>query len=134
MTEYHYQKLDVWQKAVDFSLEILAATAQLPESAGFSALIQDLANSSTNIAASIAQGKAYTSRQDFTHHLYASRGSVYKTMTLLEILRRKKMMKDGRFADLDNIAQQLTGMLSGLIKSVNKPKSDNPESRATKWR
>ena len=34
MTEYHYQKLDVWQKAVDFSLEILAATAQLPESAG----------------------------------------------------------------------------------------------------
>ena len=134
MTEYSYRKLDVWEKAVNFAVDILSLGTDMPGNTGDLHLVRDLESSSTVIATAIAQGKAYVSQQDFVNHLYLARGAVYKSMTLLEILRRKQMVSNDRYAGLDAAAQPLTGMLSGLIKSVNNPKAANHDGQSSQWR
>jgi hypothetical protein len=46
-------------------------------------------------------------------------------MTLLELLKRKHLITEEIFADFDNRGNQLTAMLTALIKSIYAPKSDN---------
>ena len=123
--DYAYEKLDVWKKAVDFTIEIISTVTNEPEAIKHPRIAQALEGSSMTIATAIAEGKAFASGREFTQHLFISRGSVYKTMTLLEILRRKKIIPDEKYADLDAAAQHLTAMLSALIKSISGQKSDN---------
>ena len=122
--DYPYQKLEVWQKAVDFSTDIMSVTAGKAAGA-HPAVIQEIEKSSANIAAAIAEAKAYATKQDLIQHLYRAKGAVYKTVALLEILKRKKIMADHRCADLDESAQRIAAMLGGLIKSINNPNAGN---------
>ncbi len=122
--DYAYEKLDVWKKAVDFTIEIISTVTNNPETLKHQKIGQALEGSSMTIATAIAEGKAFASQRDFTQHLYISRGSVYKTMTLLEILRKKNIIPDEKYADLDAAAQRLTAMLSALIKSISGQKAD----------
>jgi four helix bundle protein len=123
--DYQYEKLDVWQKAVDFTIDIISTVTDKPETMKHQRIAQALEESATEIAAGIAEGKSFASRQDFTRHLHRSRGSVYKTMTLLEIFRRNNIISEEQYTGLDASAQRLTAMLSALIKSIAAKKSDH---------
>ena len=51
--------------------------------------------------------------------------SITEFLTLLELLKRKRLIAEDKFADFDTRANQLTAMLTALIKSIYTPKSDN---------
>ena len=125
MTEYQYEKLDVWKKAVDFAVEVITKVTENAEIIKHQRIAQELEGSSTAIATAIAEGKAFASKHDFTRHLYMSKGAAYKAMTLLAILRKKKLMPDETCDNLNAAAQRLTAMLGGLIKSIAGQKSDH---------
>lgn len=124
MTEYQYEKLEVWKKAVDFSVQIISTITNKPDILKKPRIAQSLETSSMAIAAAIAEGKAYASGRDFRQHLFAARGAIYKTMTLLEMLKRQKIIAVAQYEDLDASAQHLTAMVSALIKSVSGQKSN----------
>ena len=46
------------------------------------------AASSTSISTNIAEGKGRFSKKQFVHYCYIARGSLYETMTFLEIFKR----------------------------------------------
>jgi four helix bundle protein len=123
--DYAYEKLDVWKKAMDFTISIISTVTPNAETTKHPRIAQALEESSMTIATAIAEGKSFASRHDFTRHLFISRGAVYKTMTLLAILKRKKLLPDESYADLDAAAQRLTAMLSALIKSISAQKPDH---------
>ena len=122
---YIYEKLDVWQKAMQFAGDVIESVSMMGSKDHHQEVLQQTEGSAANIAGAIAMGKSYSSKHDFARHLYQSRGALYQTMTLLELLKRKRLIAEDKFADFDTRANQLTAMLTALIKSIYTPKSDN---------
>ncbi len=122
---YIYEKLDVWQKAMQFAGDVIASISMISSKDHHQEVLQKTEGSAAGIAGAIAMGKSYSSKHDFARHLYQSRGALYQTMTLLELLKRKRIIPEDTFADFDTRANQLTAMLTALIKSIYTPKTEN---------
>jgi four helix bundle protein len=120
-----YEKLDVWQKAMQFAGNVMGSISTTSSKDHHKEVLQKTEASAVDIAGAIAMGKSYSSKHDFARHLYQSRGALYKSMTLLELLKRKDLIAEEKFADFDNRGNQLTAMLTSLIKSIYAPKSDD---------
>ena len=121
---YIYEKLDVWQKAMQFAGDVMESMSMIGSN-DHQEIIQTTAGSAAGIPGAIAMGKSYSSKHDFARHLYQSRGALYKTMTLLELLKRKGLIPENKFADFDSRGNQITAMLTSLIKSIYTPKNGN---------
>ncbi len=126
--EFIYEKLDVWKAAVEFGIKIMKFAADKSEDENLQSILQVLEKSGMDVSMAIAKGKGYPSKHDFAKHLYLARGSVYQTMTLLEILKRNHAISDDRFAEFEEIGNKTAAMLGGLIKSIYKP-AEKKESK-----
>lgn len=121
---YIYEKLDVWQKAIQFAGDVMESMSTMNEKNRHEEVFGKTEASAAGIAGAIAMGKSYSSKHDFARHLYQSRGALYETMTLLELMKRKNLISENKFAYIDTRGNQLTAMLTALIKSIYTPKSD----------
>jgi len=121
---YVYEKLDVWQKAMHFSGKILDTASACANTDGYQQVIQNLGAKSAQIAGAIAAGKSYRAKHDFAEHLYQSRGALYETMTMLELLKQKQILSEEKFVEFDASANQIVAMLTNLVKSIYKPQNN----------
>jgi four helix bundle protein len=122
---YIYEKLDVWQKAMQFAGDVIESMSMVNSNGYHQEILQKTEGSAAGIAGAIAMGKSYSSKHDFARHLYQARGSLYQTMTQLDILKRKDLITADKFTEFDTTGNQLTAMLTALIKSIYAPKADN---------
>ena len=66
----------------------------------------------------IAEGKGRFSQKEFVRYLYIARGSLYETVTLLEIFLRQGWIDNERFGSFKEEAQVIAKVLNGLINSI----------------
>ena len=118
--KFAFKNLDVWVKAVDFAVEILDIIEDIKSVRKHYRLFEQIEASSTSIPMNIAEGKGRYSKKEFIHYLYISRGSLYETMTLLEIFRRKKWISDIQFSHLEKSGVEIAAMIKGLINSIGR--------------
>lgn len=116
--QFGYEDLKVWQKAVGFAVEIIDMTENLELPRKHYRLIEQLESSSTSIAANIAEGKGRNSKKEYVQFLYVARGSLYETMTMLEVFRRKNWIEDSAFDAFKDKGLEIVRMTKGLIKAV----------------
>jgi len=126
--EFIYEKLDVWKAAVDFGIKTMKFTADKAEGHNLRSILQELEKSAMNVSMAIAKGKSYPSKHDIAKHLYLARGSVYETMTLLEILKRKQVISADQYAEFEETGNKVAAMLGGLLKAMYKL-SEGKESK-----
>ena len=81
-------------------------------------LIEQLEASSASVALNISEGKGRFSKKEFKHFLYIARGSLYETVTLLQILIKKNWLAKHSYSKLYSEAEEINKMLSGLINSI----------------
>ena len=115
---FGYEELDVWQRAVDWASLIITMVDEFQTPRKHYRLIEQLEASSTSVAMNIAEGKGRYSQKEFVHHLYIARGSLYETLTLLEIFLKQKWIDDDRFNQVREGAQILARKLNALINSI----------------
>ena len=83
-------------------------------------LIEQLEAASTSVPMNIAEGKGRYSKKEFVHFLYIARGSLYETVTLLEIFARLTWLDKEAFASIKNQTAEIAKMLNALINSIKK--------------
>ena len=83
-------------------------------------LLEQIESSSTSISMNIAEGKGRFSKKEFVQYCYIARGSLYETMTLLEIFRRIKWITDSEYNGLASDGMEIASMIKGLINSIQK--------------
>jgi four helix bundle protein len=71
---FAFEKLLVYQKAVDFADHICAATEQFPRGCGF--LVDQLNRAALSIAANIAEGNGRFTKRDRKNFIGIARGSI----------------------------------------------------------
>ena len=118
MSQFGYEDLDVWQRAMEWASSIIAAVEEFDTPRKHYRLIEQLEASCTSVAMNIAEGKGRYSQKEFIHYLYVARGSLYETVTLLEIFLRQGWIDDERFDSFKEGAQVIAKMLNSLINSI----------------
>ena len=117
--KFAYEKLDVWNKAVDFAVEVIDIVEDINTDRKHYRLLEQIEASSTSVAQNIAEGKDRFSKKEFVQYLYISRGSLYETMTLLDIFRRKRWIFNDRYSQLELRGKEIASMIKGLINSIS---------------
>ncbi len=123
MAKFSFEDLEVWKKAVEFAEHVLDAIDILDSDRKHYRLMEQLEAAVTSIPMNIAEGKGRFSKKEFIQFLYVARGSLFETVTLLEIFKRKLWLSDSVYEPLRNEADEIGKMLSSLINAIkgNRP-------------
>jgi four helix bundle protein len=117
MTLLNFERLIVYQKALDFADSIYTLTRNWSQRETWS-LKDQLRRAVLSIALNIAEGSGRTKR-DFRNFLRNSRSSCYECVPILEISRRQRHVSDQRYTECRERCAELTKMISGLINSLS---------------
>ena len=126
-----HRRLDVWNEAVGFVVDVYQATRSFPKTEQY-ALADQLKRAAVSIPSNIAEGAARQTRKEFVQFLYIvypvkyirrflfhrAGGSASEIDTQLEVARRLNYMDESEKARLDHKLDAIGKMLTGLIKSL----------------
>lgn len=115
---FGFEDLEVWKKATDFADRVIDLIEQLDTNRRHFRLIEQLEAASTSIAMNIAEGKGRYSKKEFRQFLFIARGSLYETITLLEIFRKRGWITLDQYFDLEQQGKEVGKMIVGLAKSL----------------
>jgi len=115
---FNFEDLDVYNKAIDLVNGIYSLTKAFPKDEVFG-LTSQLRRAAVSIASNIAEGSA-RSKKDFSRFIDMARGSVFECVTMLKISYKQRYINQKKFVDLKNKLTDLSKMLSGLKRSVNR--------------
>ena len=118
--KFGYEALEVWNRAVDFAVRVIDAVENITTDRKHYRLLEQIEASSTSIAMNLAEGKGRFSQKEFIQYCYIARGSLYETMTLLEIFKRKNWISEETFSSLKSEGIEIASMIKGLINAIDK--------------
>ena len=107
------EKLNVYQKAVDFAEAVGHVTEMFPR--GHTYLADQLNRAATSISANLAEGNGRSHKPDRRRFFFISRGSAFECLPLLELARRKNLLAAERHRVLYGQLEEISKMLSGLL-------------------
>jgi four helix bundle protein len=120
MVKFAHEDLDVWSKAVDFAVKVVNLVDSIDTSRKHFRLFEQIEASSSSVSTNIAEGKGRFSKKEFVHYCYIARGSLYETMTFLEIFKRVGWISESDLTPLREEAISIASMIKGLINSIQK--------------
>jgi four helix bundle protein len=115
---FAFEDLQIYHRALDVSVAIIDLIDKIDTPRKHYRLIEQLEGSCTSLALNISEGKGRFSKKEFKHFLYIARGSLYETVTMLQIFLKKHWLKKPSYSQLYAEAEEINRMLSGLIKSL----------------
>lgn len=115
---FKFEKLNVWQKSVDFTLEAHNLTRKFPKEETY-ILTSQIKRAADSIALNIAEGSTGQSNAEFRQFLgYAIRSAV-EVVTCLYVGRKRDLIDKAAFEKLYKHSEEIIKMLQGLRNSIN---------------
>ena len=114
--DFSYRSLIVWQKAMQFAKIVYAVVDTFPPAEKY-ALSDQIRRAVVSIPSNIAEGCGRTTNRDYAHFLSIARGSLYETMTQLELA--KSIGYIDTIDEIESVATEISRMLTTLIKKYH---------------
>ncbi len=114
---FNFEKLDVWQKAIDFADLVYKRTRNFPPDERFG-LTNQMRRAAVSISSNIAEGTSRMSQTDFARFIEIATGSVFEVVSQSFVGRRQGFLSEESFRALYAAADEIGRMLSGLRKSL----------------
>ena len=127
-----YRNLEVWQRSMNYVVEIYRFTSSFPADERYN-LVSQIRRASTSIPLNIAEGAGCDSKREFARYLVYAYSSGNEVVTCLELARRLGLCQDGDITQaLIEDGNRLCKMLYSLVKKLKatnnqKPKTNNQE-------
>lgn len=115
---FKFEKLAVWQKAIDFADLVYSESQIFPAEERFG-LTNQIRRAATSISSNIAEGCA-RSDPDYARFVGYATGSLYEVITQAIIARRRRFLVEPAFEKIYQDAEEIGRMLSGLRASLEK--------------
>jgi len=122
---FAFENLHVYQRALDFADQAAVLTEQFPDRYGSLADLLDKA--AISIATNLAEGNGRRDKGSRRHYFGLARGFVQECVPLLELARRRSIVKEETVNQLRDDLENLSRNLSALIKGLDK--NDGPPMR-----
>ena len=114
-----HKRLDVWNKAIDFTVEIYKHTEIFPKSEIYG-LIGQMRRAAVSIPSNIAEGAARQTKKEFINYLHMAQGSLSELDTQLVIASRLEYLSLDIYKGIEDRIETISKMLTGLIKSLKR--------------
>jgi four helix bundle protein len=115
---FMFERLEVYQKAVDLADEMGAMSEGFPRGYGF--LVDQLNRAALSIATNLAEGNGRLTKPDRRNFFTIARGSAQECVPLLELARRRRLVQDPAALALKERLEVIAKMISGLINGLDK--------------
>lgn len=112
-----YEDLIVWQKGKVLAVEIYRISKLFPKEELYG-MTSQLRRSSVSIPSNIAEGHGRSSTAEFVRFLEIARGSLYETLTQLDICREVGLLADSQYSPLREQAKEIEKMLNSLLSKL----------------
>ncbi len=126
---FPFEKLDVWQLAVDLAEFVLSLLENIPRNQHIR-LVSQMEAAVTSPAQNIAEGKGRQYKKEFIQFLHIAQGSVYEVVTLNEVFRRKRLFGEEDAKETRKLCEKVDRKLNGLINSLRGRKNYEPKVQA----
>ncbi len=125
MVVRNFRDLIVWQKAMDYAVEIYKVTSCFPKEEIFGLRAQ-LRDASSSIPANISEGQGRNTTKEFRHYLSIAHGSLCESQTHILLAERLKYLSHDVTNRLIERGEEIARLLNGLKNSLKrkaKPKT-----------
>ena len=115
---FNFEKLDVWQEAIEFPDLMYELTSGFPDEERFG-LTNQIRRAAVSIASNIAEGSSRVSRTDFSRFVEIATGSLFEVVSQTTIALRRKMITQKNYDNVYTAAEKQSKTLSGLRRSLS---------------
>jgi four helix bundle protein len=119
-----FTELRIWQKGMELTTAIYAATRRFPREEQFG-LTSQLRRCAVSVPSNIAEGHSRNQHGDFLRFLLIARGSLGEMKTQLWVANTEGMLDDATMQRLvhaaDGLMRQISALHSALEKRGKKP-------------
>lgn len=116
---FRFEKLEIWQQARLFSVNIYKTTAKFPREERFS-LTDQLRRGAVSVAFNIAEGSDKKSDKEFVRFLRMAIGSLEEVVTGFYIAKDLNYLTRKEFDSLYEKANFLASKINALVNSINR--------------
>ncbi len=115
---FNFEKLDVWQEAIQFADLVYDVTGDFPGEERFG-LTNQMRRAAVSISSNLAEGSSRVSRIDFARFVEIATGSLFEVVSQTTIALRRKMITQNDYSRIYTAAEKQSKMLSGLRRSLS---------------
>jgi four helix bundle protein len=115
---FKFEKLKVWEKAVDFSAKIHSLTREFPKEEMY-ILNSQIKRAADSIALNIAEGSTGQSNAEFKQFVNYAIRSAIEVITCLHIGKKRRIIREQDFTEYYGELEEIIKMLHGLKSSLN---------------
>ena len=117
-----YKRLIVWQKAMSFMVEVYKLVKQFPLDERY-ALSDQVRRAVVSVPSNIAEGAGRSSNKDYAHFLAIARGSLYETITQLELAKGLGYIES--YDEILPVAEEVSRMLTSMLRKYGSLEQKN---------
>ena len=88
---FNFEKLDVWQEAIQFADLVYELTDNFPDEERFG-LTNQMRRAAVSVSSNIAEGSSRVSRTDFARFVEIATGSLFEVVSQTTIALRRKII------------------------------------------
>lgn len=115
---HNFEKLKIWQKAMDIAVEVYEISALLPTDERFN-LIHQIKKCAVSIPSNIAEGSGRNHNKEFIQFLGIANGSTFELITQLILAKRLKLIEESIIQPIINQLVEVSNMSFSLQKTLN---------------
>ena len=120
MMKFAFKELSVWHKSIEIAEKVIRLIDNIESDRKHFRLFEQLEAAVTSVSSNIAEGKGRNSKKEFIQYLYIARGSLYETISLLNIYYRVGWIDESTLRLLEGEGLEVVRMIKGLINSIQK--------------
>lgn len=118
MNKFKFEKLIIWQKAMDFGEDINKITVNFPDKEKFN-LSSQIRRASDSIALNISEGSIGQSNPEQKKFIGYSIRSLAEVVTCLFKAKRRNYISESQFEGFYNESSHLMNMMQAFKKNIN---------------
>ena len=112
-----YRDVIAWQKAMVLVTAVYRLSDTFPKTEIYG-LTRQVRDAACSVPSNIAEGKGRQTKRDYVQFLYRARGSLFETMTQLEVARNLEFIANEAFEDIFATADEVSRVLGALIRNL----------------
>ena len=114
---FNFEKLEVWQEAIQFADSVYTITRTFPDEERFG-LTNQMRRAAVSILSNPAEGSSRSSRPDFARFVEIATGSLFEIISQATVAKRQGFLSEPDFNRLYGACEKQSKMLSGLRRSL----------------
>src|SRR3954462_13616131 len=107
---FNFEKLEVWQKSIDFADRVYTYTKAFPRDERFG-LTNQMRRAAVSVSSNIAEGCSRNSANDYARFVEIATGSVFEVVSQGFVARRQAFLSEEHFQALYRAAEEEGRML-----------------------